>query len=88
LDAALLFTGVVILGGPAWQTVLAERPCSQNQVGFRYRGIRLAFASELGPFRSLLTGDYALVARHAPLIVDTRNVLARNGFTADHIVKA
>jgi UDP-N-acetyl-D-glucosamine dehydrogenase len=32
--------------------------------------------------------DYALVARHAPLIVDTRNVFARNGLKGDHIVKA
>ncbi len=32
--------------------------------------------------------DYALVARHALLIVDTRNVFARNGHKGDHIVKA
>jgi UDP-N-acetyl-D-glucosamine dehydrogenase len=32
--------------------------------------------------------DYALVARHAPLIIDTRNVFARNGLKGDHIVKA
>jgi UDP-N-acetyl-D-glucosamine dehydrogenase len=32
--------------------------------------------------------DYALIAAHAPLIVDTRNVFARNGLKADHIVKA
>ncbi len=32
--------------------------------------------------------DYTLVAQHARLIVDTRNVFARNGLKADHIVKA
>ena len=32
--------------------------------------------------------DYALVAGHARLIVDTRNVFARNGHKGDHIVKA
>ena len=32
--------------------------------------------------------DYALVARHAPLIIDTRNAFARNGLKGDHIVKA
>jgi UDP-N-acetyl-D-glucosamine dehydrogenase len=32
--------------------------------------------------------DYALVARHAALIVDTRNVFARKGLKGDHIVKA
>jgi UDP-N-acetyl-D-glucosamine dehydrogenase len=32
--------------------------------------------------------DYALVARHARLVVDTRNVFARNGHKGDHIVKA
>ncbi len=32
--------------------------------------------------------DYALVAQHAALIVDTRNVFARNGLSGDHIVKA
>ncbi|RVU21642.1 nucleotide sugar dehydrogenase [Methylobacterium oryzihabitans] len=32
--------------------------------------------------------DYALVAAHAPLVVDTRNVMARNGLTGAHIVKA
>ncbi|MGV6873664.1 nucleotide sugar dehydrogenase [Pseudochelatococcus sp. B33] len=32
--------------------------------------------------------DYAAVARHVPLIVDTRNVFARSGIRAAHIVKA
>lgn len=32
--------------------------------------------------------DYALLARHARLIVDTRNVFARNGHKGEHIVKA
>ncbi|SDR61034.1 UDP-N-acetyl-D-glucosamine dehydrogenase [Rhizobiales bacterium GAS113] len=32
--------------------------------------------------------DYALIAKHARLIVDTRNVFARAGLTAAHIVKA
>jgi UDP-N-acetyl-D-glucosamine dehydrogenase len=32
--------------------------------------------------------DYSLVARHARLIVDTRNVFARQGLSADHVVKA
>lgn len=32
--------------------------------------------------------DYAALARWAPLIVDTRNVFARRGIVADHIVKA
>jgi UDP-N-acetyl-D-mannosaminuronate dehydrogenase len=32
--------------------------------------------------------DYALVARHARLVVDTRNVFARNGLSGDHVVKA
>jgi UDP-N-acetyl-D-glucosamine dehydrogenase len=32
--------------------------------------------------------DYVLVAQHAPLIVDTRNVFARHGLKGDHIVKA
>ncbi len=32
--------------------------------------------------------DYAAIARAAPLIVDTRNVFARNGIASDKIVKA
>ncbi len=32
--------------------------------------------------------DYGLIAEHARLIVDTRNVLARKGLAADHIIKA
>lgn len=32
--------------------------------------------------------DYALVAQHAALIVDTRNVFARKGLKGDHIIKA
>jgi UDP-N-acetyl-D-glucosamine dehydrogenase len=32
--------------------------------------------------------DWAALARWSPLIVDTRNVFARHGITADHIVKA
>jgi len=32
--------------------------------------------------------DYALVARHAKLIVDTRNACARRGLAGAHIVKA
>jgi UDP-N-acetyl-D-glucosamine dehydrogenase len=32
--------------------------------------------------------DYALVAEHARLVIDTRNVFRRKGIIADHIVKA
>jgi len=32
--------------------------------------------------------DYALVVRHAPLVVDTRNVCARRGVAGDNVVKA
>jgi UDP-N-acetyl-D-glucosamine dehydrogenase len=32
--------------------------------------------------------DWAALARWSPLIVDTRNVMARNGLTCPHIVKA
>ena len=32
--------------------------------------------------------DYALVARHARLVVDTRNAMARHGVAAPHVVKA
>lgn len=32
--------------------------------------------------------DYSTIARIVPLIVDTRNVFARNGLLADHIIKA
>ena len=32
--------------------------------------------------------DYAGLARWSPLIIDTRNVFARNGIVADHVVKA
>jgi UDP-N-acetyl-D-glucosamine dehydrogenase len=32
--------------------------------------------------------DYGLVAEHARLVVDTRNVFARNGLAADHVIKA
>lgn len=32
--------------------------------------------------------DYALIARHARLVIDTRNAFARRGIVADHIVKA
>ena len=32
--------------------------------------------------------DYALVAAHARLIVDTRNVMARHGLTVAAVVKA
>ncbi len=32
--------------------------------------------------------DYALIAKHARLIIDSRNVMARNGISAAHIVKA
>jgi UDP-N-acetyl-D-glucosamine dehydrogenase len=32
--------------------------------------------------------DYALIAAHAPLIIDTRNAFARRGLTGGNIVKA
>ena len=32
--------------------------------------------------------DYAALSKHAPLIVDTRNVFTRLGLTGDHIIKA
>jgi UDP-N-acetyl-D-glucosamine dehydrogenase len=32
--------------------------------------------------------DYGLVARHARLVVDTRNIFARKGLAADNVVKA
>jgi UDP-N-acetyl-D-glucosamine dehydrogenase len=32
--------------------------------------------------------DYALVAAHARLLIDTRNVFHRKGIVADHIVKS
>ena len=32
--------------------------------------------------------DYSLIATHAPLVVDTRNVFARKGFIGGHIIKA
>ncbi len=32
--------------------------------------------------------DYALVSKHSKLVVDTRNVLAKNGLSGDHHVKA
>jgi UDP-N-acetyl-D-glucosamine dehydrogenase len=32
--------------------------------------------------------DYRLIVEHARLVVDTRNVLARQGVAADHIIKA
>jgi UDP-N-acetyl-D-glucosamine dehydrogenase len=32
--------------------------------------------------------DYSLIATHARLVVDTRNVFARKGITGDHIVKS
>lgn len=32
--------------------------------------------------------DYAAIARHAPLIVDTRNIFARKGMSAETVVKA
>ncbi|HWE16466.1 MAG TPA: nucleotide sugar dehydrogenase [Hyphomicrobiaceae bacterium] len=34
------------------------------------------------------TVDYALVAEHARLVIDTRNVFRRKGIVADHIMKA
>jgi UDP-N-acetyl-D-glucosamine dehydrogenase len=32
--------------------------------------------------------DYSLIASHAPLVVDTRNVFKRKGLIGDHIIKA
>jgi UDP-N-acetyl-D-glucosamine dehydrogenase len=32
--------------------------------------------------------DYPLVARHARLVIDTRNAFARRGIDGNHIVKA
>jgi UDP-N-acetyl-D-glucosamine dehydrogenase len=32
--------------------------------------------------------DYALVDKHAPLIIDTRNIMEKNGFSSDRIFKA
>lgn len=32
--------------------------------------------------------DYAALAQWSRLIIDTRNVFARNGIVADHVVKA
>jgi UDP-N-acetyl-D-glucosamine dehydrogenase len=32
--------------------------------------------------------DYRLIAAHARLVIDTRNVFARKGISSDHIVKA
>jgi UDP-N-acetyl-D-glucosamine dehydrogenase len=32
--------------------------------------------------------DYALVSKHSRLVVDTRNVLVKNGLSGEHHVKA
>ena len=32
--------------------------------------------------------DYALLAQHCPLIVDTRNAFAARGIASDRVVKA
>ena len=32
--------------------------------------------------------DYPLVSKHSKLVVDTRNVLVKNGLSGDHHVKA
>jgi len=37
---------------------------------------------------NLNTFAATVIARHARLVVDTRNVFARKGMTADHIVKS
>ena len=51
-------------------------------------------AATLANYDAVLIGtdhdavDYAALSKHAPLIVDTRNVFTRLGLTGDHIIKA
>jgi UDP-N-acetyl-D-glucosamine dehydrogenase len=51
-------------------------------------------AEALGAFDAVLIAtdhdeiDYATIAEAAPLVIDTRNAMARNGFTNPRIVKA
>ncbi|PYE26550.1 UDP-N-acetyl-D-glucosamine dehydrogenase [Rhizobium sp. PP-CC-3A-592] len=58
------------------------------------KGRRSVPLSELGRFDAVLVAtdhddvDYALIAQHAPLIIDTRNVFARRGIQGGLIVKA
>ncbi|HEY7747449.1 MAG TPA: nucleotide sugar dehydrogenase [Aestuariivirgaceae bacterium] len=51
-------------------------------------------AASIGSYSAVLIAtdhdavDYKLIAEHARLIVDTRNVLARNGFASSKVIKA
>lgn len=61
-----------------------------------FRGVRSASldAADIGSYDAVLIAtdhdgvDYAALASHAPLIIDTRNVMARHGLSGENIVKA
>jgi UDP-N-acetyl-D-glucosamine dehydrogenase len=73
---------------------LAEIPPTRAYGGLKGRCSQPLSAETLAQVDAVLIAtdhdavDYALVARAAALIIDTRNVMARNGFAGAHIVKA
>jgi len=71
-----------------------EIPPTREHANYTARKSVELDASRIGTYDAIListdhdTVDYAMISRHAKLIVDTRNVLARLGLTGDHHVKA
>jgi UDP-N-acetyl-D-glucosamine dehydrogenase len=73
---------------------VGEIPPTREHADYTGRKSATLDAASLGGFDAVLIStdhdavDYAQVARHAQLIVDTRNVMTKNGFCGAHIVKA
>ncbi len=73
---------------------VAEIPTTRAYGAFKGRASVPLTESNVRGFDAVLVStdhdgiDYAALARWSPLIIDTRNVFARNGIPGDHIVKA
>ena len=73
---------------------IAEIPMTREHATLAGRRSAALNAEAIAAYDAVLVAtdhdavDYALVAAHARLIVDTRNVFARLGIVSDRIVKA
>lgn len=73
---------------------VAEIPPTREHASYTGRRSASLDAATLAGFDAVLIStdhdavDYALILRHAKLIVDTRNIMARKDLAGDHIIKA
>ena len=73
---------------------MAEIPPTREHAAFAGRKSVALTPQSLADYDAVLIStdhdavDYAAVSQHAKLVVDTRNVMARNNLSGDHHVKA